>query len=463
MRNAILTLVLALFVSIAWNSSTSALTAAAVVASPQPRPSSWTTGVGEYVSIPNLEDKTFPPGETTIDLRNTGYYDAERWMVIVEYRTFTVPAGSKVRFRNHDSRAPVVIRTLEEIEIHGELNLDGAPGHDHNQLPTFAEPGPGGFRGGTGYQANQVNISGGHGPGGGFSDHPTAGSVNDTGAGGSFATAGSVLQTGATYPNAGPTYGEDSVRALIGGSGGMGGLNNVFVSFAESRARGGGAGGGALLLGSDLSIHIDGRISARGGLGGNGGYTNGGSGGAIRLASPLITWGPTTIVGGNGLLLDAQDGSDANQALSGLGRVRVETNGPIASGGIPCVPAASYSAALGEFIPASIPTVTILAWFDSHDGVWRDIGQDPHAVIVDTNVDIKLPESGTHTLRIEGRGVPQGSVLHVRKTYTQGLAVIDSSQVMGNVGGAPNGALWSEVQVDFTPGISTVQVRAEFP
>jgi hypothetical protein len=88
--------------------------------------------------------------------------------------------------------------------------------------------------------------------------------------------------------------------------------------------------------------------------------------------------------------------------------------------------------------------------------------QDPRAVIDDSGVDVKLPTSGVHTLRVEGRGVPANAVLHVRTSYTQGRAVIDSSHLMDEVLGAPPGAFWADVQVDFSPGISTVQVRAEF-
>lgn len=457
MRNAIVTFVLALFVAVAWNSSTSAFSPAATAAATRPAAtSSWSTGAtGALGSVVyDVVAATGSPGVVEIDLRSTGEYRSAEWMVILDYQSLTIAAGTTVKFINHPSRAPVVIRAVGPIEILGELNLDGADGHANNEIARHAEPGPGGFRGGLGYKHLLNSYSDGHGPGGAYRVIDSTGSR----AGGSYATLG---QTEHSTVKPGPTYGSVGVLQLIGGSGGKG------QAYFSDPSGGGGAGGGAILLGSNSSINISGVISARGGLGGVAHdalnrHRNAGSGGAIRLASPVITW--TAVSDGSGRPnLIADDGSDANYPTDGLGWIRVETLGAPVGGPIPSMPGADDSSTLPEFLPSALPTVTVLQWLDASTNTWHDINQDPRAVIEDTDVDVKLPISGLQTLRLEGQGVPQHSVLHVRTTYTLGKAVIDSSHVMGEVGGAPPGRLWTDVQVDFTPGISTVQVRAEFP
>jgi hypothetical protein len=85
------------------------------------------------------------------------------------------------------------------------------------------------------------------------------------------------------YPGGAPSssgYGPQGVSLnsflipLFGGSGGKGGETD-----------GGGGGGGAILIASDTSITVDGRIIANGGASKDG---SGGNGGAIRLVAPLI-------------------------------------------------------------------------------------------------------------------------------------------------------------------------------
>lgn len=457
MKHTFPTLLLAAIVAIAWNVSTSASTAASSPASPAPAAQGgWNTGATGALGPALFGD----PGEMFIDLRTTGDYDDANWRVVLDYQSFTIEAGTIVKFINHPSRAPVVIRATGPIVIEGELNLDGAQGHDRNELPTFAEPGPGGFRGGTGYVGQHGARSDGFGPGGGtFQGAFQSGLAT---AGGSHATLGHVVNSNVS---SGPTYGNTSMAALIGGSGGTG--TRLYSTVQNPDYGGGGGGGGAVLIGSDSSIHISGVISARGGLGAlNSGvndqpFNHAGSGGGIRMASPVITWSAVTDGSGRPNLI-ADDGGFQNTALEGLGRIRVETAGPIAGGDIPSIPIADSVETLPEFLPSGLPTVTIAQWYDESTSTWIDMAQDPRAVIDDTGVDVKLPTSGVHTLRIEGRGVPADAVLHVRTTYTQGAAVIDSSHLMDEVPGAPPGAFWADVQVDFSPGISTVQVRAEF-
>jgi hypothetical protein len=115
------------------------------------------------------------------------------------------------------------------------------------------------------------------GPGGGNPGQgPGAGGTNN---GGSFGGVGSQEGFGPPTPN----YGDLS-KALQGGSGGGG---NPFGP--------GGPGGGGLEIASNLSITLDGGISAAGGYGNVGG---GGSGGGILLYAPTITNNTTLNVSG---------------------------------------------------------------------------------------------------------------------------------------------------------------------
>jgi len=400
----------------------------------------WTTG-----AVGTLGDVVYAPGEHYINLSNEGLYDPVLWVVILDYNTLTIEAGATVRFLNHPTRAPVVIRAVGDIVIAGELNLDGADGRLVGDALGHSEPGPGGFRGGTGIVAALSEISDGHGPGGGFNDgsHPSLGTAS-----GSHATIGSANSFGAV---AGAQYGSGFAVPLIGGSGGTG----AGPGFGLHNSGGGGAGGGAILLGSDTSIHLSGLISVGGGDGSDAqpwGFIHAGSGGLIRLASPVITWGGTGIP-----VMDATGGWNGG----GDGWIRVETPGVVQ---LPSTPGATYAQQLGTFLPTSLPTVTLSSWWDDTTSQWVPMGQDPHSVIDDgMRADVQLPTSGVRTLRVEGIGIPLNAPLHVRITDTQGRAVVDSTHTVGEVAGSTLALSWTDVQVDFSLGVSTVQVRAELP
>jgi hypothetical protein len=84
------------------------------------------------------------------------------------------------------------------------------------------------------------------------------------------------------------TYGNKFLLPLLAGSGGGGGWGS-----------GGGGGGGAILITSDISILVDGTVSANGGSGSPAG--GGGSGGGVRLvASQIFGHGTMSAHGGNG-------------------------------------------------------------------------------------------------------------------------------------------------------------------
>jgi hypothetical protein len=107
----------------------------------------------------------------------------------------------------------------------------------------------------------------------------------------------------------GPTYGNEALIPLLGGSGG--GSEN------------GGAGGGALQLvaGVEIQIGITGVVDAGGGGGRNGGG-GGGSGGALLLEAPRVAIDGVLAAngGGGGMSSGGSGGSDANtSATAALG------------------------------------------------------------------------------------------------------------------------------------------------
>ena len=240
-----------------------------------------------------------PTSNVTIDLATQGTYDPQRWMVIFHYQSVNIPSNVTVNFTNHPSRAPVVWLVQGNVTIAGSVRLDGAFGHEGHQPPRYAEPGPGGFRGGRGsLDGLEDDPSPGLGPGGGFRN---LGGTNAGGGHGGYSTPGAVgWNSGGA---GGSAYGDHSVKQLVGGSGGAGGrhvANGADVS-------GGGAGGGAILIAANGTITVTntGLITAYGGRWGGGQSSNGiggyGSGGTIKLVADSVLLQR----GGNGARLNA--------------------------------------------------------------------------------------------------------------------------------------------------------------
>jgi len=220
--------------------------------------------------------------------------------------------------------------------------------------------GPGGWDGG-----DIVNDgfggtgTGGAGPGGGKHCGCRAvvdGEGDDCGGGGAgFATAGGTGGSELTTPvcslvgAGGPTYGNDGVIPLQGGSGGASGHNDSMPSSSPPGV--GGGGGGALQIVALTTISLEGKIRAAGG-GGGGDYGSGGgggSGGAVLLEAPLVSGtGKVTVAGGGGGgagtgtnsagTLQAkgnpgQDGPDTGQAWGGIGATAADGGGGMGGGG----------------------------------------------------------------------------------------------------------------------------------
>ena len=114
-----------------------------------------------------------------------GIYDPNKWAVVFKYSSVNISGGT-VSFANHPTHAPVVWLVSGDVTINGNVSLDG--GSVPLNYTTPAEPGPGGFRGGT------VGMYG-FGPGGGYS--------------------------GYGYYTSTYSYGNPQIVPLIGGSGGI--------------------------------------------------------------------------------------------------------------------------------------------------------------------------------------------------------------------------------------------------
>ena len=315
-----------------------------------------------------------------------GIYDPEKWAVVFKYASVTINGGATLTFKNHSSRAPVVWLVSGDVTINGVVSLSG---QSWLPWPGLAEPGPGGFRGGSAYG------SAGFGPGGGVMPFWTSG--HHSGSPGSHGLPGSGVS--------GAVYGNPSLLPLIGGSGG-GGQNETNYN------NGGGAGGGAILIAAGGTILINGSLHANGGSGATEYYdsnlhytvysnSGGGSGGAIRLlAESLAGSGRLSAGGGAG--------------SGGAGRVRLERT--------------HYLSEAGELIISPDPSVvtltegdTPLIWLPSDGPSVKVIAvneqtppPDPRAQFGAHGADVTLPQTSTIQVVVETTNVEDASIVKVR-------------------------------------------------
>lgn len=262
-----------------------------------------------------------------------------------------IPPQVTLKMRDPQSTGmPIYWYATGRVEIAGILDLNGENGAEvetetqRGVTPTPAPrsiPGMGGFAGGASGSKTTVPENG-MGPGGGRkwgSDTSYYGGSSILGGG-----AGHALLGEARSGYEGPTYGHDSLSMLVGGSGGAGGRGSTSSrssSYSSSRyysssyssgyssssssstiGGAGGAGGGAILIASQKSISVTGRISANGGQGGGegAGSGGGGSGGSIFLAAPTIEITGMVEARGGGEM-----GDSSNYTFAGSpGRIRVE-------------------------------------------------------------------------------------------------------------------------------------------
>lgn len=258
---------------------------------------------------------TFDPVALNLDL------DGDN---IFHFTTITVRDNITVKFRSDRLRhpGPVVLLASGAVAIQGRLNLDGENGHAYDANESVRRPsipGPGGYPGGAGAKVNGL-AQAGFGPGGGRVATPAS-----FGCPAGFVT--NTTPSWCTGAGAPPTYGNNLLQPLVGGSGGSG------TTFSGQQfGAGGGAGGGAIRISSSVAIVFGASVNTNGSPvacseqfyisvdGGAGGSNRGGpgTGGAVYLQAPVIS-GCTNHV-------YARGGFQADFGSASAGRVRFDAN-----------------------------------------------------------------------------------------------------------------------------------------
>lgn len=340
-----------------------------------------------------------------------GVYDATQWAVVFHFTDVQIDAGARLDFANHPSEAPVIWLVSGTVDVQGSIDLEGADG-SFDGYPT--SPGPGGFRGGNGSSLGLPD-GGGYGPGGGNPGF---------GAHGSYGTQGN---------NGGPTYGNEALIPLIGGSGG-GGANAS-----------GGAGGGAILVASEGAVTIDGEIIALGGRSAAG--VGRGAGGGIRIVADEIL--------GSGSL--RATGGDAS---AGIGRIRLEyvTTLPVLGDVTPAASVASLTpGSTAKIFPdASDPLLRIV----SLNGV--AVPADPEATLAFPWQDVAIDGGGgSVTVVLEGTNVPANATVNVVVVRLGGARDAPLGAAFQSSAGSLS--TWEVTLNGIDNGISAIQARAVLP
>lgn len=227
---------------------------------------------------------------------------------VYHFTTITIPANVTVRLSaDRCGYQPLFWLASGAVDIAGTIDLSG---EDPVELPAGTVtmptvPGPGGFPGGEAARSAELFGGPGYGPGGG----QFAGTAGSHATDGFFAWG--VAPVGSAF-----------LIPLLGGSGGAG-SSYPFGQYTTVFA--GGAGGGALLIASNTSIIVDGRIDATGGrspgragfpdgANGGGGFSGDGAGGAVRLVAPRVAGGGAIVAGTD----------DFRFHYGGQGRIRID-------------------------------------------------------------------------------------------------------------------------------------------
>ncbi|MBN1932551.1 MAG: hypothetical protein JW786_13190 [Desulfobacterales bacterium] len=347
-----------------------------------------------------------------------GIYDPEKWAVVFKYSSVTVDEGAMLSFSNHPSRAPVVWLVSGDVTINGTVSLNG---QSYQSAPANSEPGPGGFRGGSGTYTIDVTGGAGFGPGGGGRQY-----------GGSYGTEG----------DGGPSrYGNQSLIPLVGGSGGGG--NATYSA-------GGGAGGGAILIACQNTLAVNGLLRSNGGSGASNLIHGGGSGGGIRLIADTLT--------GSGTLNALAGGGSRS---GGLGRIRIErvTN----DNTLVVIPDPSLVNLATEttavlWPPADAPSVKIVSIGSENSP------DDPRASFGTFGADIVLPEPEVSTTQvvIETTNVEEASIVEVRVTPRFNASYTTVNATVDTISTNPLVIRWT-ADIPVAIGYSAVQVKVVRP
>jgi hypothetical protein len=270
------------------------------------------------------------------------------------------------------------------VTIGGTVSLDG---QSYQAAPLLAEPGPGGFRGGSGNFGTGVGASAGFGPGG-----ARRGIGNSIGGIGYAAGYGSAGADGSSI------YGNPSIVPLMGGSGSSG------PSAGGWQWAGGSGGGGAILIATSNILFLNGSIRSNGGASPNFNgdyYTFGGgaSGGAVRI------------------IADSFEGTGALAAMGsyngGTGRIRIErvtnTSALVPTPDPSVVDLAPNTTAL-LWPPTGAPEVRVVSVGGTNAPT------DPKAGFGTIGADVALPSASTTAVIVETTNVEAASVVKVRAT-----------------------------------------------
>ena len=244
------------------------------------------------------------------------------------FTQFTIDPGVTV---NVTGTAPLIIRSIGNVIIHGTLQANGGNGSNGVTSITGGIGGigvAGGGNGGNGsFTFSNAPVNGTDGVGAGGVNNK--GSNWSGGGGGGYANIGSPANI--SSPNGGTQYGDSMISGLPAGSGGGGGSGGN-----ECGAGGGGAGGGLIVInsGANLIISATGGIYVNGGNGGSdgGGFCGGGaggSGGTIWLAALTVNHtGTLNALGGIGgtAALWPPIFISGNGGNGSVGRIRVDYN-----------------------------------------------------------------------------------------------------------------------------------------
>ncbi|MBI1826066.1 MAG: hypothetical protein HY287_02400 [Planctomycetes bacterium] len=343
--------------------------------------------------------------------RGRGVYDYNKWAVVFKYSCIDIPANVTIVFKNHPSRAPVVWLVSGDVNIAGTISLDGQPGTFG--VSTFAEPGPGGFRGGSQYLSEASPQSAGLGPGGApfCQEYP------------SFAVQYGNVNANCAEP---PIYGNSRVVPLIGGSGG--------VHYAGP----GGGGGGAILIASKSTITLSGLISS------DGGHTGlQGTGGAIRLIADVVRDAPLPNMVGR---------LRAGDVLQG--RIRVEANTrQLADLGSPPYTVDISGTTASLWPDDTAPTVRL----KTIGG--QLVNTDPRASLDIPGADVTVPNQGSQLVVIEAENVPLDWAVVVRMVPRQGA---DLTAQAAYLSGTEALSTWYAT-LPVPSGFSVLQARAYKP
>jgi len=347
---------------------------------------------------------------TFVSGRNQSFDMSGRANGIWNYTTINVPPGINVNFTKNSANTPVRWLAQGNVQIDGNVVLDGGFGDSTLPEGVAGAGGPGAFDGGHG--GIRLNRSGsyvgspGQGPGGGLpGTSPTSDRDGKT----------------ALYATSPGGYGNIYLQPLIGGSGGGGGAANDTIDGGN-----GAGGGGAILIASSRDIIINGGIYSRGGQVQYSGASYGGrgSGGGILLRADRIS--------GSG-------GADATPD----GRIRFEAYFRTLAGSTQPTSVNSAPVASSDF--NTVGALSILSVKGAN------VAQPPSGNTI--TPDVIFTDAGPVNIVVQGSNVPNGTPVQLRIATSSGVITPAPQNINNNT---------VTFNVAVPKGIGTLQAFATF-